>query len=347
MTFPICAIFPVYECADRLRDHLRRSQEWLLLVEQVVVVASHSTDGTLQVAREMLDGTGAEILPVPPGLYPAWNTGIARAGAEYVYISTVGDGIDACGLGHLLETIVELECDVLISPPRCVHEDGSPAEEREFPIHQLLAKADVSDPVRIPRWLAYTLATGFSVESLLGSSASNLYRREFLQRHPFPANFGKAGDAAWLRRRALSVRLGLTPRVCADFLLHQDHGARPHGELTEILERLQGESECALAEARASSNCGSELALLNAWRLCAGVSPERTLDAIRHLEGIAAKNEEQRAYIGDLEAELSKMREAMELLDRECDRRGAELKALQSLGGAELVRRGVARWLQR
>jgi len=345
---PVCVILPVYECAERLRRHLENAV-WVEEAEQIVVVDSDSKDGTAEIAREFVASVQGEFLSVPPGLYAAWNAGVAQARTPFAYYSTIGDTISVEGLRHLCETAENLECDVVISPPNCVPESGEAVPRREFPIHQLLARAGISGAVRLEPAIAYLFASGFSVESILGSSASNLYRAEILRRYPFPVEFGKAGDTAWMRRNALRVRTAITPRVCADFLLHQDHGSRKHGELSNDLERLNEESFLALQEYLTSHHDeeSRQLRLLEAWRSVTGAAPENTLDAIRHLEGIAEKNAEQRAYIGDLQAEIEKMRQGMKELTQECERREAELDQLRSKGPAAVLRASLKQFLKR
>ena len=180
-----------------------------------------------------------------------------------------------------------MNVDVIVSPPRCINEGGSSADFRVFPVHNIVDVSTLSEPLTLKPWLAYLMATGFSIESFLGSSASNLYRTACLKREPFPTEFGKAGDSAWFRRNVLRFKFALTPMICADFLLHQDHKKRPHGEITELLERLTLLSDEALREWYGSESFvpTCELRILQRWRKVAGISPEKTLDAVRHPGG--------------------------------------------------------------
>ena len=335
MTLPITVILPIYECADRLGRHLELAREWLDLVEEVIVVDSGSLDGSADLARREIVHPKIRHEVVPPGLYAAWNHGIQLAESEFCYISTVGDAITREGLQHLVSTVQSLDADVLISPPRCITEEGEQADFRVFPVHSIVSGSALSQPLRMEPWLSYLMATGFSIESFLGSSASNLYRTDCLKREPFPTDFGKAGDSAWFRYNALRYQFALTPKVCADFLLHQDHATRPHGDISELLGRLTALSDVALREWSESElpEKTTTLRILNCWRNIAGTSPEKILDAVRHLEGVAATAEQQREYIDELKEHLDKRATIIQELTMECERLRSVPSSPSSSGG--------------
>ncbi len=332
---PITAIVPVYNCADRLVPHLASINEWVSSVEEVIVIDSGSIDGTAEIARREIIHPRIRHEVVPPGLYGAWNHGVKISNCEFCYFATVGDTIKSEGLNHLFTVAKEYTADVVISPPRCITEEGLNADFRVFPVHRILEGSDLSEPIALEKWLVYLLATGFSIESFLGSSASNLYRTECLQRDPFPPDFGKAGDSAWMRKNALRYNFALTPKVCADFLIHQDHGIREHGEITDLLDRLSVISDGALKEWLDFTNLrgSASLRILNCWRDMSGISPEKTLDAIRHLEGVAKTAELQREYIKELEQHLDKRAQIINHLNSECERLQILPKESFSIGG--------------
>lgn len=343
---PVTIILPILNCADKLGDHLDRLADVIENVQAVVVVDSHSEDGSLDLAKNKISHPQAEFLTVPPGLYAAWNSGIALAHTPYVLVSTIGDVISLDGVRHLVNVADDFAADVVISPPRCVGSDHVESGSRRFPIHQLLEDRSIVGPAVLPRWLAFTLATGFSIESLLGSSASNLYRSALLQQCPFPTDFGKAGDTAWFRQVVLDTQVVLTPQVVADFLLDQDHGVKTPGEVSELLERLNAVSQKALdAWQQSNPEDAAALRIFNQWRTLAGISPEATLDAVRHLEGIAATNAQQMSYIEELQAEIVKMRGVMEMLDTTCAERERQIEAFRAKSGWALIRAGLAKWL--
>jgi len=318
----ISAILPIYNCRERLERHLQSVTEWVGLVEEIIVVDSGSTDGSLELAQRAIVHPKIRHEVVPPGLYAAWNHGVRLAESEFCYFSTVGDAITREGLQHLVSTAQSMAVDVVISPPRCITEEGELADFRVFPVHSILEGSGLNEPLRMEPWLSYLMATGFSIESFLGSSASNLYRTDCLKREPFPTDFGKAGDSAWFRYTALRYQFAVTPRVCADFLLHQDHAVRPHGEISDLLGRLTALSDEALREwfeSELPEKIG-ELRILQCWRDIAGTSPEKILDAVRHLEGVAATAQQQREYIEELKEHLEKRAAIIQELTTECER---------------------------
>ena len=192
-------------------------EKWLPHVEQVVVVDS-STDGSLDFLRERLAAPNVEFHSVPPGLYQAWNFGIERARGEFCYFSTVGDTISSEGLAHLVDLATQHALDLVLSPPHMVEAVGSLASMR-WPIHEFAEslKADFFLPDRAEtiRWL-----TSFLPFTILGSSASNLYRTEFLKANPFPTEFAHNGDAALGAKVAPFVKMGITRKICSRFVTH-------------------------------------------------------------------------------------------------------------------------------
>ncbi len=219
MTLPIAAVLPVYNCRERLERHLRCVAAWAPQVSELIVVDSGSSDGTLEVAREILSPFGARFLQHPPGLYQSWNAGIAAATATWCYISTVEDPITPEGLSHLLEVATRHDADVVISPPEMRSHDGSAPVDEKMPSNRLADAFLASGHADKLLNRAETVANlcGFLPHGLLGSSASNLYRTSFLQKHPFPTNFGHCGDTAWGVTIAPVAKVAFTPVSCSRF----------------------------------------------------------------------------------------------------------------------------------
>ena len=218
-SLPISAVLPIYNCRERLERHLRSVVSWASPVHEIIVVDSGSTDGTLELAEQMLKPFRAKILQHPPGLYQSWNAGIAAATAPWCYISTVEDPITPEGLSHLFKVAKGHDADVVISPPKMRNQDGSAPVEEKMPSNRLaeaFVKGGLSDRL-LSR--AETIANfcGFLPHGLLGSSASNLYSTSFLQAHPFPVDFGHCGDTAWGVSVAPFAKVAFTPVCCASF----------------------------------------------------------------------------------------------------------------------------------
>ena len=219
MKLPISALLPIFNCRERLERHLRSVVTWAATIEEIIVVDSGSSDGSLELAQEVLTPFGAKFLHNPPGLYQSWNAGIAAATAPWCYISTVEDPIIGRGLEHLLEVATRHEADVVISPPEMRNHNGTASVEEKMPANRLadaLLSADLADRL-LTRAECISLLCGFLPHGLLGSSASNLYRTLFLQRHPFPTDCGHCGDTAWGVTIAPLARIAFTPQPCARF----------------------------------------------------------------------------------------------------------------------------------
>jgi len=216
---PIAALLPIYNCRERLESHLRSVVTWADEVQEIIVVDSGSSDGTFELAQDILSPYHAKFLIHPPGLYQSWNAGIAAATSPWCYISTVEDPIDSYGLIHLLETVIAHKADLVISPPEMMNHDGSSPVDQKMPSNRLaesLRKCGIQDR-RLHRSEAIAMLCGFLPHGLLGSSASNLYKTSFLQKHPFPTDFRHCGDTAWGIQISPVADIAFTTRTCAKF----------------------------------------------------------------------------------------------------------------------------------
>src|SRR4051812_15134731 len=99
---PLGVVIPTKNSRPYLPAHLDGLRSWLDQAEEVVVVDSFSTDGTVEYLRENLAHPHVTYLTHPPGLYASWNHGISRIRSRYVFIATSGDWITLPGLEQLL-----------------------------------------------------------------------------------------------------------------------------------------------------------------------------------------------------------------------------------------------------
>ena len=70
-----------------LQRHVEGLNGWLDLAQEVVVVDSFSTDGTVEYLRRHLKHPAVTYITHPPGLYASWNHGITQITAKYVFIA--------------------------------------------------------------------------------------------------------------------------------------------------------------------------------------------------------------------------------------------------------------------
>ena len=250
---PVGVVVPTLNAMAYLARHVERLRELAPGVEEIVVVDSHSSDGTAEYLHKHLNLPNARHLTHPPGLYASWNFGLSQLRAKYAYIATVGDAVPLATLGQLVALAEERDADVVLTPPKLVTESGR-ISERRWPIHDFIEKHRLNAATEIPGWKAFAWTALNVPAGLMGSSASNLYRTEVLQQHPFPTVFGHHGDTAWLLENALGLRIVIAPQIASEFLVHESaNRARASGDTPRrvLLSRLARETWHA--ETRSSS----------------------------------------------------------------------------------------------
>jgi len=213
-------LIPTRNSAPLIRDHLDALAPLLDLAAEVVVVDSESRDGTVQIIQEKLRHPDLRFYQHPPGLYQSWNFGIRQIRSPYVYVATVGDTISRAGLERLLEVANRFGCDATVSKPLFVDNEGRPAGDTPWPIDDVIEALDIREPRLVQGMELALFAITNVTGALLGSSASNLYRTECLQKRPFPTDFGTSGDGAWGINNALDFKLGIVPERFSTFRLH-------------------------------------------------------------------------------------------------------------------------------
>jgi glycosyltransferase involved in cell wall biosynthesis len=209
-------------------------------VAEIITVDGDSTDGTSEILREFCaKRVNATSIFMEEGLYNGWNSAVYKSTQKWVYFSTIGDWISLDGLLNLLEIAQWLESDVTISPPRIVEGRGRVVSNFKWPIHHFVDSLEDNGPLLLDSDALLPWVVGLLPSSFLGSSASNLYRGEFLKKHPFPVGFGHAGDTAWMLEVARHVRCGIFPEEVADFYLQEKKSDKNPAQKWALIKKLQ------------------------------------------------------------------------------------------------------------
>jgi glycosyltransferase involved in cell wall biosynthesis len=268
---PIGVVIPTKNSMSSLPVHLRGMREWLDLVDQVVVVDSDSSDGTVEYLRGKLSHPDVTYTSHPPGLYASWNHAIARIRSPWVLIATVGDIMTRAGLERLHKSARSLDCEVIMSKPEFRDQADRKLPDVFWPIDDIIKTLEITAPRRLTRWEAIIFAASHPLGALLGSCASNLFRAEVLRRFPFPADFGTAGDGAWGWLHAAEVSWGIVPEKFSSFLVHPTSASRDERESLLAARRMDQVLQASM----------------DSW-LCAGVITVQDLNRFRWVELLGA-----------------------------------------------------------
>jgi glycosyltransferase involved in cell wall biosynthesis len=214
-------LIPTRNCAALVPGHLKSLKEWIDLAEEIIVVDSDSRDGTVELLRAGLSHPRVKFLSHPPGLYQSWNFGIQNVSAKYIYVATVGDPIERHGIQHLYDVAEMFQSDVVISKPRFISEAGEPLPDDRWPIDVILDRLRIKRPELLTTAEQFVFAVTNTWGAILGSSASNLYRADFLKPRPFPTEYGTAGDGGWGIEHIFDVKIAVTPERFSNFRQHE------------------------------------------------------------------------------------------------------------------------------
>ncbi|MGB5177298.1 MAG: glycosyltransferase family A protein [Gammaproteobacteria bacterium] len=230
-------LIPTRNAMRWLDRHLTALLPWLHRVQEVVVVDSHSSDGTAEYLRQRLAGKNIRHLSHPPGLYESWNFGLGQIQSEWAYIATVGDSMPEASIEGLVAVGQASSSDLVISPPTLVSVTGKPLG-KQWPIHKYIQWKAADRPGLMSGFEVFLWNTLSVPGSLIGSSASNIYRTEYIQAHPFPEGFRHACDTAWALRNSFAARWAVAPGLHSDFMVHPSTPRSPEPVRRQSHERL-------------------------------------------------------------------------------------------------------------
>lgn len=218
-TLAVTVIIPTLNCREKLINHINKSQEWLPYVAEIIAIDSSSTDGTWEVLQERLAPLGAKLISTGPGLYQAWNQGVSQATQPFIYFSTIGDIISRHDIYKIHEIISSKSLDLLIAPPRMIDESGMEIKSTKWPIHYITNRLPDDKILELDPKEKLLLASAFIPESIIGSSASNIYCSNILKQNPFPVEFGHEGDVAWAIKNIPNIKTGIYTSIIGNFCL--------------------------------------------------------------------------------------------------------------------------------
>ena len=233
----IGVVIPTKNSMPYLPGHLEKMRAWQSLVEEIVVVDSFSSDGTVEFIRSNLSHPRVKFLTHPPGLYESWNRGIGEIGSHHLYIATVGDTIARDGLERLARVAETLACDVVISKPDFRDTAERTLPDVLWPIDDVIGTLGITAPRKLDKLEALVFTAVHATGALLGSCASNLFRTEILKRFPFPTDFGTAGDGAWGLMHAAEVAWGVVPERFSIFLIHPANTSAAERQASHLARR--------------------------------------------------------------------------------------------------------------
>lgn len=217
----ISAIIPVYQCAERLPEHIDCLRRLRPMVHEFIWAITESPDRSHEIAREAAKELGGQILEVPRGLYQAWNFAIARATGDFIYISTIGDTITPEGLNALSVCIRKNEADVVFSPPVISPPTRANLEHsRHWPVYRFDNILSRFGGFCIPKEKAILMQILSGASGLLGSCASCLFRASFLLSRPFATDHYHYGDTVWSYQNIPEALLAFHPDTVARFTIH-------------------------------------------------------------------------------------------------------------------------------
>jgi glycosyltransferase involved in cell wall biosynthesis len=221
----VSVVMPTLNSMLLLKPMLPELRAVLGKVGELIVVDSHSTDGTVELLREALDFPHTRFLTHPRGLYASWNFGISQATREWVHIATAGDAIGEADLEHLVHAAEANAADVAVAPPLFFDEDSRPLPDPNWPILQLLEANPGRDEIvlsgdELACFALFHCHPPFRYDCWMGSSASNVYRTRVLQTHPFPVHARNFGDTLFGLENARNLKAVFCRRRCGRFVIH-------------------------------------------------------------------------------------------------------------------------------
>ena len=216
----VSLIVPTKNSKELLQRHIDDLVEISNNVIETIVVDSSDNGETIDFLEKCLPEPSTIFISMPLGLYQAWNAGIKKAKSDYIYIATSGDRMDLNNFRKLYSTAIKFSGDITVSAPNFVSQNGSPVK-RKWPVHEYLEYTQCKAPGVIPKSHVSCCNILQFPRTLIGSSASNIYKTSFIKKHLFPVDLGSQGDAVWAVMHCLKACWAIDPSCTSEFVIHE------------------------------------------------------------------------------------------------------------------------------
>lgn len=222
----VSVIIPTKNSKNLLKKHIQDLVEISNYSKETIVIDSSENDETVNFLKHNLPEKNTRYFSVPPGIYKAWNTAIKETTADFIYIATSGDRMVPNNFRKLYSAAQELDTDIIVSAPKFVDENDVSLKHK-WPIHLYLDNIPLFEPKVLPvlHVAAYNLL--LFPTTLIGSSASNIYKASFLKNYLFPTDCGTQGDSVWAAMHCLDAKWGIHPTCVSDFVIHESTNNSP------------------------------------------------------------------------------------------------------------------------
>lgn len=241
----VSIILPTRNSIEFLAPRVESIRRQTMSDYEVIVVDTDSTDGTLDYLKAWAKEDGrVSIRSAPPGVYRAFNCGIAQAKGEYVYIATSDDTMREDALEKMVKALdAHPDCDICDTKLREIDKDGRVLTRGDEAFldcsGHLLFDRDRECVREYP--LDFLMHCGG--KTVYVSLAQILIRKTLFEKTgPFPEDYGPSADYKWGMLAALNAKVYYLPEELTTWRMRE-------GQLTGHLSQQRNFTlMCAMAE---------------------------------------------------------------------------------------------------